>query len=170
MVTKPKTGLQRGTTGYAINFFRSDILVNLQLDLKRLEKAGIDEELCSKVRHLLSALVSAASAEPKGSFWGRAVHEVLRDYEATYKKWNDVKGTDQRAIKMRDELLAQLQDIRHAISNVCRKNSHSLSEAHDLELVTAINDALKDTISVIPGTFSALAKSADRFSKRALVA
>lgn len=168
MGTKPKTGLQRGTTGCAINFFRSDILVNLQLDLKRLEKAGIDEELCARVRQLLSALVSAASAEPKGSFWGRAVHEVLRDYETTYKRWNDVKGTDQQAIDTRDEILAQLQDIRHAISNVCRKNSHSLSEAHDLELVTAINDALKDAISIVPGTFSALAKSSERFSARAL--
>jgi len=168
MATRPKTGLQRGTTGYAINFFRSDILVNLQLDLKRLERSGIDEELCAKVRTLLSALVSAASAEPRGSFWRRAVHEVLRDYEATYKRWNDVSGTDPKAIDARDALLAELQDIRHTISNVCRANAHSLSEEHDLELVTAINTALRDTINVIPGTFSALAKSAERFSKRAL--
>lgn len=119
----PKTGLHRGTTGYAINFFRSDILVNLQLDLKRLEKSGIDEEVCSKIRELLSALVSAASAEPKGSFWGRAVHEVLRDYELTYREWNNVKGTDTQAARKRDELLSRLQDIRHAISNVCRRNA-----------------------------------------------
>ncbi len=26
MATQPKNGLRRGTTGYAINFFRSDIL------------------------------------------------------------------------------------------------------------------------------------------------
>ncbi|MEM9049986.1 MAG: hypothetical protein AAGC92_14855 [Pseudomonadota bacterium] len=166
--TKPKTGLQRGTTGYAINFFRSDILVNLQLDLKRLEKAGIDDELCAKIRELLSALVSAASAEPKGSFWGRAVHEVLRDYELAYKRWNDVQGKDPDAVSKRDNILSELQDIRHKIANVCRKNSHSLSEAHDLELVTAINDALRDTIQTVPGTFSALAKSAARFEQRAL--
>lgn len=166
MAIKPKTGLQRGGTGYAINFFRSDILVNLQLDLKRLEKTGINEDMCSKVRHLLSALVSAASAEPKASFWGKAVHQVLRDYELTYKKWNDVSGGDERAILAREELLAKLQDIRHKISNVCRKNAHGLSEAHDLELVTAINDALRDTITLIPGTFSALTKSADRFARR----
>lgn len=165
---KPKSGLHRGTTGYAINFFRSDILVNLQLDLKRLERNGIDEKLCSKIRELLSALVSAASAEPKGSFWGRAVHEVLREYEAAYKRWNDINGQDVDAIERRDSILRELQDIRHKISNVCRRNSHSLSEAHDLELVTAINDALTDAIRTVPGTFSALAKSAARFEKRAL--
>jgi hypothetical protein len=140
--SRPKTGLSRGTPGYAINFFRSDILVNLQLDLKRLEKTGIDEAVCRRVRELLSALVSAASAEPSGSFWGRALHQVLRDYEVTYKSWNDVSGADLAAVKQRDLLLAELQDIRHAISNTCRRNAHSLSEAHDLEIVTAINDAL----------------------------
>lgn len=166
--TKPKTGLQRGTTGYAINFFRSDILVNLQLDLKRLESSGIAEEICARVRTLLSAMVSAASAEPKGSFWGRAVHEVLRDYERAYKIWNDVQGEDSKARVKRDEILSQLQDIRHAISNVMRKNSHSLSEAHDLQLINAINDALTETIKTVPGTFTALAKSAERFAERAL--
>jgi hypothetical protein len=168
MAKKPKTGLQRRTTGYAINFFRSDILVNLQLDLKRLERNGVDEEVCTKIRELLSALVSAASAEPKGSFWGRAVHEVLRDYEQVYKRWNDVKGEDPNAIAARDRLLSDLQDIRHKISNVCRQNAHSLSEAHDLELINAINEALTDAIKTVPGTFSALAKSADRFAARAL--
>ncbi|MFQ3453884.1 hypothetical protein PMN64_11265 [Bradyrhizobium sp. UFLA01-814] len=167
-VSSPKTGLHRGTTGYAINFFRSDILVNLQLDLKRLEKSGIDEDVCSKIRELLSALVSAASAEPKGSFWGRAVHKVLRDYELTYREWNNVKGTDTEAARKRDELLSSLQDIRHAIANVCRRNAHSLSEAHDLELITAINEALKEAIKAVPGTFSALTRSAERFAARAL--
>ncbi|MBX9859731.1 MAG: hypothetical protein K2Y20_09110 [Sphingomonas sp.] len=168
MTTKPKNGLQRGSTGYAINFFRSDILVNLQLDLKRLEKSGIDDEICAKIRELLSALVSAASAEPKGSFWGRAVHEVLREYETTYRKWNDVRGSDPDAIRRRDNLLKELQDVRHKIANCCRVNSHSLSEAHDLQLVTAINDALRDAIAAVPGTFTALTRSAERFSQRAL--
>lgn len=166
---KPKNGLHRGTPGYAINFFRSDILVNLQLDLKRLERAGIDEEICTKVRQLLSAMVSAASAEPRGSLWGRAVHEILRDYEHTYKKWNDVKGQDALAIERRDELLSNLQDIRHQISNKLRQNAHSLSEEHDLQLISAINDALVDTVKVVPGTFSALAKSVERFAERAML-
>jgi hypothetical protein len=165
---RPKTGLSRGTPGYAINFFRSDILVNLQLDLKRLERTGIDEAVCAKVRVLLSALVSAASAEPSGSFWGRALHQVLRDYELTYKCWNDVSGADLAAVNQRDLHLAQLQDIRHAISNTCRRNAHSLSEAHDLVIVTAINDALVQVIGAVPNTFTALARSADRFAKRAL--
>lgn len=108
MAKKPKTGLQRGTTGYAINFFRSDILVNLQLDLKRLEKHGIDEEVCARVRELLSALVSAASAEPKASMWGSAIHQIMRDYETVYKQWNDVKGSDPGAIDKRDECLKAL--------------------------------------------------------------
>lgn len=168
--SSPKTGLHRGTPGYAINFFRSDILVNLQLDLKRLERSGVDEAVCQKIRELLSALVSAASAEPKGSFWGRAVHEVLREYETVYRRWNDVQGTNTDAIQQRDELLKRLQDIRHKISNVCRQNAHSLSEAHDLELIGAINDALIDAIRVVPGTFSALARSAERFAQRALPA
>lgn len=166
--TRPKNGLRRGTPGYAINFFRSDILVNLQLDLKRLEDAGIEDEICRRVQYLLSAMVSAASAEPKASLWGRAVHEVLRDYERTYKSWNDVKGRDAIAMTRRAEILGQLQDIRHDISNVMRRNAHSLSEAHDLQLVTAINDALVETISVVPGTFTALSKSAERFMERAI--
>jgi hypothetical protein len=166
--TRPKTGLQRGSTGYAINFFRSDILVNLQLDLKRLEKQGIDEEICAKIRELLSALVSAASAEPRGSFWGRAIHEVLREYERTYKEWNDVKGSDEAAMAERDSLLAKLQDIRHKISNVCRQNSHSLSEAHDLQLISAINDALIQVVNSVPSAFTALARSAERFEARAV--
>jgi len=167
MATKPKTGLQRGTPGYAINFFRSDILVNLQLDLKRLERTGIDEEVCVKVRQLLSALTSAASAEPNASVWGTAIHEVLRKYETVYRKWNDVRGSDAEAIATRDELLQKLQDIRHKLANRCRTNSYSLSEAHDLELVTAINDALRDTITLVPGVFSALTKSSERFARRA---
>jgi len=167
MTTKPKNGLQRGTPGYAINFFRSDILVNLQLDLKRLERTGIDEEVCKRVRELLSALVSAASAEPNASLWGRSIHEVLRKYESVYKKWNDVKGQDAEAIAARDELLQKLQDIRHKLANRARRNAHSLSEAHDLELISSINDALKEAISFMPGVFSALAKSAARFQTRA---
>ena len=168
MRRRPKTGLSRGSPGYAINFFRSDILVNLQLDLKRLEQTGIDEEVCRCVRQLLSALVSAASAEPSGSFWGRALHKVLRDYEFTYRQWNDVSGADTVAIAERDRLLCELQDRRHDISNSCRRNAHSLSEAHDLELVTAINDALVQVIGAVPHTFTALAKSAERFTERAL--
>lgn len=168
MATKPKTGLQRGTPGYAINFFRSDILVNLQLDLKRLERTGIDEEVCKRVRDLLSALVSAASAEPNGSLWGKSIHEVLRKYETVYKKWNNVQGQDEEAIATRDDLLGKLQDIRHKLANRARRNAHSLSEAHDLELISAINDALRETIGFMPGVFSALAKSAARFQERAL--
>lgn len=168
LIKKPKNGLQRGTPGYAINFFRSDILVNLQLDLKRLERSGVDEAVCQKIQELLSALVSAASAEPKASFWGSAVHEILRRYEYTYKKWNDVKGSDDGAMMERDSFLAQLQDVRHKIANACRRNSHSLSEAHDLELISAINDALVAVIGVVPGTFTALTKSAERFADRAL--
>ncbi len=169
MAIKTKNGLQRGTTGYAINFFRSDILVNLQFDLKRLERTGVDEPVCKRVRELLSALVSAASVEPKASFWGTAVYKVLRQYEEVYKTWNDVKGSDPAAIEERDRLLRELQDIRHKIANSCRANSHSLSEAHDLELIDAIHGALVETIKLVPGTFTALTKSAERFSKRAML-
>ncbi|WP_370305950.1 hypothetical protein [Sinimarinibacterium flocculans] len=167
-MSETKTGLHRGTPGYAINFFRRDILVNLQFDLKRLEKEGIDELVCEKIQQLLSALVSAASAEPKGTFWGAAMHEVLRKYEKTYKRWNDIKGKDNVAIERRAELLEDLQDIRHKIANRCRTNSHALAEAQDLQVVTAINDALVDTINAVPGTFTALAKSAARFQLRAM--
>lgn len=167
-IVRPKTGLHRGTPGYAINFFRSDIMVNLQLDLKRLEREGIDDSICDRVKVLLSALVSAASAQPKASLWGRAVHEILRQYELTYKAWNDVKGRNEIAIERRSRLLQELQDIRHDISNALRKEAHSLSEEHDLQLITAINDALVETISVVPGTLSALSKSAERFADRAL--
>ncbi|WP_375784937.1 hypothetical protein ACE10Z_35905 [Bradyrhizobium sp. Pha-3] len=96
------------------------------------------------------------------------MHEVLREYELTYREWNNVKGTDTQAARKRDGLLSRLQDIRHAISNVCRRNAHSLSEAPDLELITAINEALKDAIKAVPGTFSALTRSAERFAARAL--
>lgn len=168
MNSETKTGLHRGTPGYAIKFFNRDILVNLQLDLKRLEREGINESVCDKVKLLLSALVSAASAEPNGTFWGTPIHEVLRKYEKTYVEWNDVKGQDDDAIKKRAQLLESLQDIRHKIANRLRTNSHALAEAQDLQLITAINDALVETINVVPGTFSALAKSADRFQKRAV--
>lgn len=168
MATQPKNGLRRGTTGYAINFFRLDILVNLQVDLKRLERTGFDESVCLRVRTLLSALVSAASAEPNPSFWGGAVHQVLRKYGAVYRQWNDVKGQDASAIEERDALLQKLQDIRHRFANRCRTHAHSLSEAHDLELISAINDALRDTITAVPGMFTALAKSAARFEERAV--
>ncbi|MFS8036892.1 hypothetical protein ACI7BZ_08005 [Xanthobacter sp. AM11] len=163
-----KGGLSRGTPGYAINFFRSDILVNLQLDLKRLERSGIDEEVCSRVRFLLSALVSSASAEPKASLWGSAIYEILRDYEDVYRKWNDVKGADAAAIDERDRMLRTLQDIRHKIANACRKNAHSLSEEHDLALIDSIHKALVETIQVVPGVFTALTTSAERFGRRAV--
>ena len=84
MSNETKNGLERGTPGYAIKFFNRDILVNLQLDLKRLERKGIDESICDKVQLLLSALVSAASAEAKGTFWWHPIHSVLRTYEKTY--------------------------------------------------------------------------------------
>lgn len=165
---KPKNGLARGTTGYAIDFFRRDILVNLQIDLKRLEREGIEESVCSKIKLLLSALTSAASAEPKGSLWGPAVYEILREYEQIYARWNDVKGYDENAIIERDRLLSRLQDIRQKLSNAHRKNAHSLSEAHDLQLISAIHDALIQIIEAVPNTFTALAKSAGRFQARAI--
>ena len=167
MSNETKNGLERGTPGYAIKFFNRDILVNLQLDLKRLERKGIDESICDKVQLLLSALVSAASAEAKGTFWGHPIHSVLRTYEKTYIEWNDVKGEDQEAIQNRAKLLEELQDIRHKIANRIRKNSHALAEEQDLQIVTAINDALIETINIVPGTFSALAKSASRCQSRA---
>ena len=166
MAKKPKNGLTRGKAGYAVNFFRSDILVNLQLDLKRQEKHGIDETTCSHIRFLLSSLVSAASAEPKASLWGPAIHVVLREYEKIYKTWNDVRGEDEEAIVARARLLEMLQDTRQKISKVCRNNAYSLSEDHDLALVSAINDALLATISVAPAIFTSLARSATRFSER----
>lgn len=170
MANETKNELQRGTPGYAIKFFNRDILVNLQLDLKRLEKHGIDESVCDKVKLLLSALVSAASAEAKGTFWGTPIHAVLRKYEKTYIEWNDVRGQDKEAINKRAELLESLQDIRNKIANRLRTNTYALLEEQDLQLVRAINDALIETINVVPSTFSALAKSAERFQKRAVEA
>ncbi len=163
-----ETALRRGTTGYAINAFRSDILVQLQIDLKFHEKTGIDESVCAKIKILLSALTSAASAEPKASLWGPAIHTILRDYEDVYRDWNDVKGTDPNYASQRSKLLEDLQDIRQKLARACRKNSHSLSQAHDLALIDAINSALIETIKVMPGTFSALTKGAERFNSRAV--
>lgn len=87
--------------------------------------------------------------------------------EFTYRKWNNVKGSDIRTAQKRDELLSRLQDFGHSNPNVCRR-AHSLSEAHDLELITAINEALKEAIKTVPETFSAVTWSAERFAARAL--
>jgi hypothetical protein len=138
------------------------------MDLKRLEKEGVEEDVCEKVQLLLSSLVSAASATPKGTFWGSAIHEILRKYEKTYDDWNKIKGKDPESIKKRARFLGKLQNIRHRIANRLRSNSHALSEEQDLQIVTAINDALIEAINVVPGTFTALAKSSARFQARAV--
>jgi len=166
MSTKPKTGLRRGSTGYAINFFRSDILVNLQRDLRRLEDAGIDEPTCERIRGLLSALVGAAATNKNASFWGTAVYDVLQEYEWTYRRWNDVKGSDVIAVQTRAELLSDLRNIRDKISKACRNSSRSLSEASDLDLIAAVSNALAGVTKNHSAEFSALKKSADRFSRR----
>lgn len=84
--------------------------------------------------------------------------------EFTYRKWNNVKGSDIRTAQKRDELLSRLQDFGHSNPNLCRRNVHSLSEAHDLEPITAINEALKEAIKAVPETFSAVTWSAERFA------
>jgi hypothetical protein len=89
--------------------------------------------------------------------------------EFTYRKWNNVKGSDIRTAQKRDELLSRLQDFGHSNPNLCRRNVHSLSEAHDLEPITAINEALKEAIKAVPETFSAVTWSAERFAKLALL-
>jgi hypothetical protein len=83
-------------------------------------------------------------------------------------RWNDVKGSAQDAVEKRKELLLELRNIRHKISKACRENSLSLSETDDLRLVAAINDALVEIIGAVPNTFTALARSAQRFEKRAV--
>jgi hypothetical protein len=149
-----------------MNFFRSDLLVSLQIDLVTREKDGLEEEDCRRIRQMLSAIVSAASSVPNASLWGRALHEFFRDYEESYKTWNDVKGKDLQAMRQRDVILASLQDSRQKIANACRKNAHSLSEAFDLQFATAVNDAVISVVTAAPTAFTNLAKSAARFAEK----
>ena len=67
--------------------------------------------------------------------------------------WHDVNGADQEAIRRRDGILRSLQDRRQKIADACARCAHGLSEVHDLQLISAVNDAVISVITTAPELF-----------------
>ncbi len=155
---------RRGTPLWGVNSLRSDALTNLLDDLFLLEKSGLDDEQCQKVKTALGLVTNRATSLPDGSFWRTSIYSELERFEHAYIDWNSGSkfepDTDRRH---RDACLKKLRRQRQRIAKKIRVNQYILQNEIDLRFVDDMYDALGGLIRALPNVFMELQKSVDRY-------
>lgn len=171
MPEKPAQINQAGTAVHLFNCFRSDALSQILNDLLMLERKGIDESVCEKIRDALGVVINEATSIPDGSFVSKPLWKDVQKFKDVYVKWNNVKGEEPFAIEQRQQLLRHLRDCRHKIARRTRVNQYILSNELDLQIVHSMYGAFTQVFSAFPELFVHLGKAIARYeSNRAAAA
>ncbi len=170
MAVRKKEINASGTAMHLFNCFRSDALSQILNDLLALERQGIDESVCQRIRAALEVVVNEATSIPDGSFISNPLWKDLDHFKNTYATWNDVRGEDPVAVAQRREILQRLREARHKIARRTRVNQFVLSNELDLDVVGSMYGAFTQVFSAFPQMFVNLGKAIARYeSKRALI-
>lgn len=155
-----------GTAIWAFNRFRQDALSQFLKDILALEKTGIEEHECKKIRDSLSKISVDASSIPDGTYFSKAIYCEIDDFREAYTKWNDVNGEDEKSIKDRNKAFELLKKKRHKISRKTRKHQHVLANDLDLKVVDNMYDSFNSLVSMLPNVFNNLSSAVGRYQSK----
>lgn len=157
---------ERGTPLFAYNFYKSNVMTALLNDLIILENEGLDDAYCRIVQQTLGQFVNATTEVPKGGFLTGALSRDVEEFEELYKKWNDVLGLDEEAIKERRNILKKLRKARQDITDKVRTLQVEMFLGLDRSILIATYEALGDLIRTAPTIFKSLAATLAEYHKR----
>lgn len=156
----------RGTTLYAYNYYKANVLTSLLNDLIALENEGIAEDYCKIVKRSLGNFVNATTEVPKGGFLTGALSREVEEFEELYSKWNDVRGKDEDAIKERRKLLKKLRKSRQDITDKMRSLQVEMFLGLDRVILVSTYRAIADLIQAAPNIFKNLSEALVEYNKR----
>jgi hypothetical protein len=153
----------QGTVLWGFNKFRSDALVELLNDLVDLEKVGLQDQKCSKVRMALRSVVDTVGSVSDQSWLKSFVWRDLKEFEQLYTIWNSHAG-DQAPANRRDTL-RQMRRRRNRLARKVRTNQLILSSELDSRLISDIYGSLEELSKSLPDAFDHLSLAVNRFQK-----
>ena len=153
----------RGSALWGMNRLREDALPHLLDDLLFLERKGLDQETCGKVKLALGQIVNAATSLPDGGFLKPVIWRQFAVFEELYHEWNFREGDDPEAANHRHAMLKKMRHRRHKIAQSIRRNQYILANELDLRIIDACYDAMGSLTRAVPDLFGNLAKAVGRF-------
>lgn len=156
----------KGTSLWALNQFRTDILVSLMDDLVILENQGLSNEQCNLVQTALEIIVNRATALPDYSFFKKSIWQILQKFEDTYRQWNEITGHDTISIEKRRKAIKKMRHFRNRLATKIRKNQFILAKELDLKLIKDFYDAFGELVKTLPAIFKELSKAVSRYSNK----
>jgi hypothetical protein len=155
---------ERGSIVWSLTFLRSNTLGALLNDLLELERHGLAEEECQRVKIVLGRLANSASDIGETAFWGGMIHEDLEEFEDLYATWNSHAGPE--APKHRRDTLRELRKARRRFADKAGQVRAVLSNELDEKLFDEVYSAIEEMCKKYPEKFLSLQKSARTFRKR----
>lgn len=154
---------KRGTPHWAFKRLSEGWLPRLHRDLIATEDKGVTEQQCRAVHQSLQELAALAAEIPDGPFFTiRAVTERLA---RNHLSWNEVTGSDSKAINRRRTHRERFGKTRQKIARRLRKNGPVIDENLDLERLRATHRGLNRLAETWPDTFQNLASVAKEIAK-----
>jgi hypothetical protein len=153
----------QGSVLWGFNKFRSDALVELLNDLVELEKEGLPDQKCTKVRMALSKVVHTVGSVSDHSWLKSFVWNDLKEFEQLYEIWNSHAGDNAPA--NRKNTLRRMRRRRNRLARKVRTNQLILSSELDSRLISEIYVSLGELSESLPDVFNHLSLAINRFHK-----
>jgi hypothetical protein len=156
----------RGTTQWALNAFRVDVLSNFLDDLTALEHDGLDPNECDAVKGTLGRVVNAATALPDEGMWKSSIAAHLQTFEDLYKKWNEKTGREPEAVAHRTAALRGMRKCRQKLARRISKHQAVLATEIDHILINTLHREFRSLFQTHPVRFNRLGYAVRRYRKR----
>jgi hypothetical protein len=156
----------KGSPLWAYNYMRTRMLTSLLNDLVALEPTGLEDRYCDMVSTGLEYFINASTEIPSGGFLTGNISDEIEKFTGLYKKWNDIRGTDEKDAYERHLILGQLRNQRQRITDVSRKVQLEIEKNMDVALVFDTYEALGGLIKLVPNLFTSLAGAFGEYVKR----
>jgi hypothetical protein len=153
----------QGSVLWGFNKFRSDALVELLNDLVDLEREGLPDQKCTKVRMALRKVVQTVGSVSDRSWLKSFIWSDLKEFEQLYEIWNSHAGDDAPA--NRRDTLGRMRRRRKRLARKVRTNQLILSSELDSRLISEIYDSLEELSKSLPEVFDHLSLAVNRFHK-----
>lgn len=157
---------RRGSKLWAFNHFRSPILTSLLNDLVDLEKDGLEDQYCNKVRTWLDYFTNYSTEFPRGGFMTGPIYKEIDQFTKIYRQWNEIKGSTEEAIRERRQALVKLRKQRQNITDKARRLQFELENELDQKLLADTYRAIGELIQLVPNLFQNLANAYGEYRKR----
>ena len=156
---------RRGSKLWAFNHFRSPILTSLLNDLVDLEREGLEDSYCNKVATWLEYFTNYSTEFPRGGFMTGPIYREIDQFTKLYRRWNDIKGGTEEAVRERRQALVKLRKQRQKITNKARRLQFELDNELDQKLLRDTYRAIGELIQLVPNLFINLANAYGEYLK-----